>query len=134
MGAAADERFFRDVGPLALSNGPVDIISQVERYPSSADANSVLTSDSNGRDKTSGYSTLSTGPLGDSSHCDQFTASTPGGTKLVEYIVEWRVQNVLNTLFVRGRDGATRLNDALLIAQRQTANEGGATPSPSATS
>jgi hypothetical protein len=41
----------------------------------------------------------------------------------VEITVEWRVNNLLDILVVRGRYGGTRLDDALLLAHRQTVPE-----------
>ena len=51
--------------------------------------------------------------------------TTPAGFPAVEITIEWRIGNLVNIIVARGRYGGTRLDDALVLAARQTANEVG---------
>jgi hypothetical protein len=129
--SAAGEEFFRTGGNLALTNGPLQIRDTVEEYASVAGAASVYGSDVSRLDAATGAVAVSTGSLGDAAHCTTRTATSPTGDLVVEITVEWRVGNLLDVLVVRGRSGATRPDDALLLAHRQTVIELGlATPAP----
>ena len=121
--AAAGEDFFRAVGSLALANGPVQIRDTVEKFQSAAGTATVYGTDISHLDAATGSSAVSTGALGDAAHATTTTAVSPDGVTVVEITVEWRVDNLLDILVVRGRDGATRPDDALLLAHRQTVIE-----------
>jgi hypothetical protein len=128
---AAGEDFFRAVGNLAVTNGPVQIRDTVEEFASAAGAATVFSSDISRLDAAAGAVAVSTGSLGDAAHCTTRTATSSTGVLAVEITVEWRVGNLLDVLVVRGRSGGTRPDDALLLAHRQTVIELGlATPSP----
>jgi hypothetical protein len=129
--AAAGEDFFRDVGMLNDINGPVQIHDTVESFTGIDGAAALFVADVRQLDATRGAIALSTGSLGDQAHCTQRSADV-AGVSAVEITVEWRVRNLLNVLVVRGRLGGTQLNDALLLAHTQTANELGLT-SPTST-
>lgn len=127
--SAAGEEFFRTGGNLALTNGPLQIRNTVEEFASAAGAATVYRSDISRLDAATGAVAVSTGSLGDAAHCTTRTATSPTGDLAVEITVEWRVSNLLDVLVVRGRSGATRPDDALLLAHRQTIIELGlATP------
>jgi hypothetical protein len=129
--AAAGEDFFRPVGSLALANGPVQIGDTAEEFQSAAGAATVYSADVSRLDAVAGATAVSTGSLGDAAHATTRTATSPDGTMVVEITVEWRVDNLLDILVARGRGGAIRPDDALLLAHRQTVFELGlATPTP----
>ena len=72
-----------------------------------------------------GATPTSTGPLGDEAHAISVVKTTTGGLSAVEITLEWRVGNIVNIIITRGRYGGTRLDDALVLANLQTANETG---------
>jgi hypothetical protein len=132
--SAAGEDLFRDVGSLALANGPVQVRDTVEEFQAADGAATVYGSDVSRLDAVKGATAVSTGSLGDAAHATTTTATAADGVKAVEITLEWRVGNLVDILVVRGRAGATRPDDALLLAHRQTVIELGlATPSPRAT-
>jgi hypothetical protein len=133
LGASAED-FFRNVGSLVLADGPVQVKDSVERFASTVGAGDVYRADVNRLDAAPGAVAVSTGSLGDQAHATTTTAVTSDGLTAVEITVEWRVQNLLDILIVRGRQGGTRPDDALILAHRQTIIELGlATPAPRVT-
>jgi hypothetical protein len=132
-GAAAED-FFRDTPVLAVLNGPVQVTDTVEEFGSAGGAATVYGADIGRLDAQRGAIAVSTGSLGDAAHAVTRTATAADGTMVTEISVEWRVNNLLDILVVRGREGALRPDDALLLAHRQTVIELGLpTPPPSAT-
>ena len=128
--AGAGEDFFRSAGILADANGPLQVDDTVEEFASAAGAGSVYTADVTRLDAVPGAAAISTGALGDAAHATTRTATAADGTAAVEFTVEWRVDNLLDVLVVRGRAGGTRLDDALLLAHRQTVTELGLATQP----
>jgi hypothetical protein len=129
--SAAGEDLFRDVGSLALANGPVQVHDTVEEFQATDGAATVYGSDVSRLDAMKGATAVSTGSLGDAAHATTTTAAAADGVMAVEITLEWRVDNLVDILAVRGRAGATRPDDALLLAHRQTVIELGlATASP----
>jgi hypothetical protein len=127
--AAAAEEFFRSTGSLADSNGPVQVRDTVEAFSSTTSAATTLAADSARLDAVAGATAISTGPLGDQAHATAVTAATSASVRAIEITVEWRVENLVDIIVVRGREGGTRLADALVLAHRQTVIELGlATP------
>lgn len=120
-GAATD--FFRAGGNLADTNGPLQVRDSVEEFSSTSGAASILAADTGRLNAVAGATPISTGPLGDQAHATSVTATTAAGLRAVELTVEWRVANLIDVLVVRGRDGGTRLDDALVLAHRQTTTE-----------
>jgi hypothetical protein len=132
---AATEDFFRDAPDLPLLNGPVQIGDTVVEFDSAGGAAMVFRADITHLDSVRGSSAVSTGALGDAAHATTRSAVTSTGTTAVEITVEWRVDNVLDILVVRGRQGGIRPDDAFLLAHRQTVTELDlSTPAGSATS
>ncbi len=130
--AGAGEEFFRSTGSLADTNGPIQVRDTVEEFSSAPSAAAVFTTDTAQLDAIAGAKATSTGPLGDEAHATTVTAATTLGVRAIEITVEWRVDNLLDIVVVRGREGGTRLDDALLLAHRQTVTELGlATPAGS---
>lgn len=129
-GAAVD--FFRAAGSIAVVNGPVQIGDTVEEFGSAAGAAVSYGSDIARLDAVAGAVAMSTGSLGDAAHATTRVVTDPNsGVRLVEITVEWRVDNLLDVVVVRGRDGGTRPDDALLLAHHQTVTELGlTTPTP----
>ena len=125
--AAATVEYQRDV-QFITSNGPLDIVATVERFASIRGASSVYAADVGRLDAMQGAIPASTGPLGDEAHAISTVKTTPDGFMAVEITVEWRVANIVNVIVARGRYGGTRLDDALVLAAKQTANEVGGTP------
>ena len=127
-GAAAVD-FFRPVNDLSTSNGPVQVGDTVEEFGNGEGATASYRADVGRLDAAAATTAVSTGALGDDAHAVVRTNISAAGVTVVEIIVEWRVENVVDILVVRGRDGATRLEDALALAHRQTVIELGlATP------
>jgi hypothetical protein len=120
---AASEDFFRVSADLAVLNGPVQVTDTVEEFSSATGAATVYHASVTNLDAVSGSVPVSTGSLGDEAHATMRRAAAPGGVTAVEITVEWRVNNLLDILVVRGRYGGTRLDDALLLAHRQTVTE-----------
>jgi hypothetical protein len=130
--AGAGEQFFRPTGTLADANGPLEVGDTVEEFSSQAGAAAVYGADVARLNSVPGATAVSTGALGDAAHATTRTATAADGTVAVEFTVEWRVGNLLDALVVRGRNGGTRVDDALLLAHRQTITELGlSTPVPS---
>ena len=69
---------------------------------------------------------MSAGPLGDEAHADSLVMTAPDGVQAVQVTLEWRVANLVVVLIARGRYGGTRLDDALVLAHRQTSIQLGA--------
>ncbi|MBJ7593370.1 MAG: hypothetical protein JF886_00670 [Candidatus Dormibacteraeota bacterium] len=133
--AGSGEEFFRAAGSLAEANGPLQVRDSVEEFASPAGAATVYSADVARLDAVAGARAASTGALGDAAHATTRTVTASDGTVVVELTVEWRVDNLVDRLVVRGRNGGTRLDDALLLTHRQTVTELGlATPRPSAAS
>ncbi|MBJ7610603.1 MAG: hypothetical protein JF887_14440 [Candidatus Dormibacteraeota bacterium] len=130
--AGAGEDFFRPAANIALANGPVQIGDTVEQFATAAGAITVFAGDVTRLDAVPGARAVSTGGIGDAAHATTRLVTVPGsGVHLIEISVEWRVDNLIDLLVVRGRDGGTRADDALFLAHRQTATELGlATPTP----
>lgn len=124
--AASTVRYSRlvnfDTRDFATADGPLDVISTVERFATTAGATAVYGADIRARD-ASGENPVSTGSLGDAAHADSVVRDTGGGAQAVQITVEWRLDNLVNILVVRGRYGGARLVDALMLAHRQAANE-----------
>ena len=120
--AAASVRFFRAV-ELSTSNGPVDVIHTVERFSQASGASASYASDVAVLDSASGATPLSAGHVGDEAHADSIVRTTTSGVPAVQITLEWRVDNVVNVLVVRGRYGGTRLDDALNLAAHVVARE-----------
>jgi hypothetical protein len=139
--SGASTEFFRDVGALSVSNGPVDVVTTVESFASSTQSSNQFHADIAARESSSKEQPISTGPLGDEAHADTELAVAPDldQTSVIQITLEWRLGNLVNIIVVRGRYGGARLTDALQLAGKQTANElsEGApkiTPSPTARS
>ena len=120
-GATSASVTFDRTADLATANGPVEVIDTVVRFASTSSAQGAYQHDIAARDGQSGESALSTGGLGDESHADSLVRTTAQGLQAVQITLEWRVANVTVVLEVRGRYGGTRLDDALMLAHRQTA-------------
>ena len=117
--AAATVSYARTVD-FPTSNGPVVIIDTVERFASTEGASMSFTADVDARDAMRGEVATSAGMLGDQAHADSLVMTAPDGIAAVQITLEWRVANVVVVLVLRGRYGGTRLEDALLLAHRQT--------------
>jgi hypothetical protein len=135
--SGASAEYFRDVGALSVSNGPVDVVTTVESFAAPSQASAQFHADIASRESSSKEQPISAGPLGDEAHADTELAVAPDldQTQVIQITLEWRLGNLLNILVVRGRYGGARLTDALQLANKQNANEmsGGApriTPSP----
>jgi hypothetical protein len=129
-GAGVD--FFRHAADIAVVNGPVQIADTVEEFGTTAGAAALFGTDITRLDAVAGAAGVSTGSLGETAHATTRAVTDPtSGVRLIEITVEWRVENLLDILVVRGRDGGTRPDDALILAHNQTATELGlATPTP----
>ena len=113
----------------STANGPLDVVATAMQFASVAGAASAYSASIRQLDALSGATPTSTGPLGDEAHAISVVKTTTGGLSAVEITLEWRVGNIVNILITRGRYGGTRLDDALALAGRQTANETGANTS-----
>jgi hypothetical protein len=122
--AAASVEFQR-ADEFATANGPLDVVATVERFAGIAGATSAYTAGIVRLDALSGATPTSTGPLGDQAHAVSIVKTAAGGLSAVEITVEWRVGNLVNIMVARGRYGGTRLDDVLVLAGEQTANESG---------
>ena len=120
--AAASISFSRTID-FGTSNGPIEVIDTVARFAGDAGAHSWFSADSTRRDRGSGEVALSTGALGDEAHADSQVATAPDGLQAVQITLQWRVANVVVVLQVRGRYGGTRLDDALVLAHKQTSSQ-----------
>jgi len=114
---------FQRAEDFSIANGPIDIVATVERFGSDAGASTAYNADVRRLDGGSGATPISTGPLGDETHATSVVKTTSGGLSAVEITIEWRVGNLINIIVARGRYGGTRLEDVLVLANRQTANE-----------
>jgi len=139
--SGASTEYFRDVGALSVSNGPVDVVTSVAAFGSPGQAAQQFRADIAARESSSKEQPISTGTLGDEAHGDTELAVAPDldQTQVIQITLEWRLGNLLNILVVRGRYGGARLTDALQLAAKQTSNEvsGGSpriTPSPTSRS
>lgn len=127
--AGARVRYFRPVGDFANSNGPVDVISTVQRFAGIAGADDAFVAEVQRQDSASGATPLSTGPLGDEGHGDLTTANANGVT-VAQTVLVWRTANLVSVLEVHERLAGSPLTHALTIAQPQVARQGGRTPAP----
>ena len=122
LAAAATVSYARTVD-FPTSNGPVEVTDTVERFASADGATASFTADVDARDATHGEVPTSAGVLGDQAHADSLVMTAPDGIDAVQVTLEWRVANVVVVLVLRGRYGGTRLEDALLLAHRQTSTQ-----------
>ncbi len=121
--AGAGEEFFRAAASLAEANGPLQVRDSVEEFATPGGAATAFSAGVARLDAVAGATAASTGALGDAAHATTRTAAASDGAVVVEVTVEWRVDNLVDLLVVRGRNGGTRLDDALLLAHRQTVTE-----------
>jgi hypothetical protein len=126
--AAASVEYQRAAN-FSTANGPLDVVATAMQFASAAGATSAYTAGVRRLDTLSGATPTSTGPLGDEAHAISVVKSTTGGLSAVEITLEWRLNNIVNILITRGRYGGTRLDDALVLANLQTANETRTNPS-----
>lgn len=120
--AAASVSYARTV-EFATSNGPIEIINTVARFARDGGAHSWFDAETSRRDAQPGEVAMSTGALGDEAHANSLIATTTGGLQAVQITLQWRVANVVVVLQVRGRYGGTRLDDALVLAHKQTSTQ-----------
>ena len=120
--AAASISFARTID-FATSNGPIEVIDTVARFAGDSGAHSWFAADTTRRDSEAGEVSISAGSLGDEAHADSVVATAPGGLQAVQITLQWRVANVVVVLQVRGRYGGARLDDALVLAHRQTSTQ-----------
>jgi hypothetical protein len=114
---------FQRAEDFTIANGPIDLVATVERFAAETGTSSAYGTDVRQLDGGSGTTPISTGPLGDEAHAISVVKTTTGGLSAVEITIEWRVGNLLNIIVARGRYGGTRLEDVIVLANRQTANE-----------
>jgi len=119
--ATYEVRYFRALTELATVNGPIDVIAKAACYSETAGASNAFLHETIARERSGGKE-VSTGPLGDEARGHEVRA-TSGENHLIQITVEWRIGAVVDTVTVRGRDGATRLRDALALASRQLENQ-----------
>jgi hypothetical protein len=129
LAAAARVRYFRPVADFATSNGPVDVISTVERFTTVAGASKGFTVEAAYQDSLPGAIPLSTGPLGDQGH-GVLTTADSNGVPVARTVLVWRVANLVSILEVHERLGGSPLAHALNVARPQLVRQGGATPLP----
>ena len=117
---------YQRAADFSTANGPLDVVATAMQFASVAGATSAYSAGVSQIDALPGATPTSTGPLGDEAHAISVVKTTTGGLSAVEITVEWRVGNIVNIIITRGRYGGTRLDDALVLANLQTANESGA--------
>lgn len=117
---------YQRAAEFSTANGPLDVVATAMQFASVAGATSAYTTGVRTLDALPGATPTSTGPLGDEAHAISVVKTTTGGLSAVEITLEWRVDNIVNILITRGRYGGTRLDDALVLAGMQAANETGA--------
>jgi len=120
--SAATVRYVREID-VSTANGPIDVIDSSAVFAGAAGAHRIFGDDVRRLDAQSGATSISTGPLGDEAHAAGVVRQAASGVALVQITVEWRVGNLLNILVVRGRNGGTRLDDALILAHQLTSRE-----------
>ncbi len=120
--AAASVEYQRAV-EFSTADGPLDVVATAERFATAAGATSEYKAGVQQLDAQPGATPASTGPLGDQAHSISIVKTTSAGLQAVEITLEWRVGNIVNIIITRGRYGGTRLDDALILANLQTANE-----------
>jgi hypothetical protein len=116
---------YQRAADFSTANGPLDVVATAMQFASVAGATSAYSAGIRQLDALAGATPTSTGPLGDEAHAISVVKPTTGGLTAVEITLEWRVGNVVNIIITRGRYGGTRLDDALVLANTQTANESG---------
>ena len=114
---------YQRAADFSTANGPLEVVATAMQFASVAGATSAYTAGVRQLDALPGATPTSTGPLGDEAHAISVVKTTTGGLSAVEITLEWRVDNIVNILVTRGRYGGTRLDDALVLANLQTANE-----------
>jgi hypothetical protein len=120
---------YQRAADFSTANGPLDVVATAMQFASVAGATSAYGTGIRQLDAMPGATPTSTGPLGDEAHAISVVKTTTGGLSAVEITLEWRVGNIVNILITRGRYGGTRLDDALVLANLQTANETGSNAS-----
>jgi hypothetical protein len=118
---AAEVQYYRRVS-YDTSNGPITVTAAVASFTSSGGAAAALTRLGAALDARSGAVPVSTGPLGDGEHAITVQGMLDG-VQAVEFVMVWRVDNLLNSLVAQGRLGGLQLNQLLPLATIQTTNE-----------
>lgn len=116
---AAAVTFFRTAS-FATSNGPIEVVDSVAQFTGEDGAHQWFVTDGDRLNNEQGANPISTGALGDEVHATTRVATTPDGVQAIQITLEWRVSNIVALLHVRGRYGGARLDDALVLAHRQT--------------
>ena len=119
---AASVTFFRTTD-FPTSNGPIEVVDSVVRFTGEDGAHEWFVADGDRLNKEQGAEAISTGALGDEVHATTQVATAPDGVPAIQITLEWRVSNIVALLHVRGRYGGARLEDALVLAHRQTASQ-----------
>lgn len=114
---------FSRVANFPTSNGPIEVVDSVAQFTGEDGAHQWFVTDGDRMNKEQGAVPISTGALGDEVHATTQVATAPDGIQAVQITLEWRVSNIVVLLHVRGRYGGTRLDDALVLAHRQTATQ-----------
>ena len=120
---AAEVEYYRQV-PLDTSNGPITLTSAAASFSGVGGASTAMTQIDSALDGRAGAVPISAGSLGDAGHA----VSLPGslsGVAVVQIVVVWRVENVVDSLVAEGRSGGLQLDQLLPMARSQTSAESG---------
>ena len=124
------------VSALAISNGPYVVYATVAKFSSESGADDAMKTLVAGLDSRKGALPASTGPLGNQAHAIS-EISDYQNVQVIQITVLWRQNNLINSIVVTGRYGGVRLDDALMLAHAQNANELGngipSAPAPAST-
>ncbi len=127
--------YFRAVPDILFSNGPLDVISYAELFPSASAASQAFSVEGGWLTSVPTSQQVSPGPIGDEALATVESRVTPTSEKVIvlQYTILWRMSNIIEILYVRQRYDGNGIADAATIAANITTRiESSALSSPKA--
>lgn len=124
LSSGAGERLYREFGDIALTNGPVDVVSNAFVLATDTNAAALVTAACTSASKEPQSTQLSIGEIGQGG-CGWSRVATIDSYPLQQYTVIWQVDNACEEVVIRGSQNGTALDQAISLATTQTKNQKG---------
>ncbi len=122
LSSTAMAHYFRAVPDILFSNGPLDVISYAEQFPSSSAAAQAFSVEGAWIQAVPTSQQVSPGPIGDEALATVESRVTPTSERVIvlQYTILWRMSNIIEILYVRQRYDGNGISDAATIAANIT--------------
>ncbi|MGC8460884.1 MAG: hypothetical protein ACP5OR_03450 [Candidatus Dormibacteria bacterium] len=120
--STAMAHYFRPVPDILFSNGPLDVISYAEQFPTASAASQAYSLEGNWLQAVPTSQQVSPGPIGDEALATVQSRVTPTSERVIvlQYTILWRMSNIIEILYVRQRYDGNGITDAATIAANIT--------------